>query len=223
MKFKNNSKEMKTQVQTFVIEETAELIYDNDKLDRWNDLVSSLNLKGQTKIVTPDKSPIPFMHLKSSMINVFKTLCPRSVDVSEYDITPIPVEILDLIALSVGEKYFGQIEIWYDEKSPDPVCVGMTGYYYESQWNSTSNKLLDGMEFKTRKEVEDMGGKHVYFRDKNYYLLGKWGDVKYSFDKLKEMATKRFVAECSNDLNKKIKEAQRELLDVETKAFDKFN
>ena len=36
MELSKNSEEMKTVVETFVIEETAPLIYDNDKLEKWN-------------------------------------------------------------------------------------------------------------------------------------------------------------------------------------------
>ena len=94
----HNSETMATVVETFVIEETAELIYDGEALETWNNLVSELGLKGQTEIVKPEKSPIPFMHLKQGYVNMFETLCPRKVDVSEYNKTPIPVEILKLIA-----------------------------------------------------------------------------------------------------------------------------
>ena len=126
----NNSNEMKTIVETFVIEETASLIYDNEQLDKWNGLVAELGLTGQTSIQTKEKSPIPFMHLKANFVAVFETLCPRKVDVSEYNISPIPLEILDLIALSVNEKYFDKIQIWYDDKNPDPVCIGLKGSWY---------------------------------------------------------------------------------------------
>lgn len=123
----NNSASMKTVVETYIIEETQELIYDNEKLDQWNNLVKELGLTGQTKIQAKDKSPIPFLHMKQTHIAVFETLCPRKVKVQEYDKTPIPVEILDLVALSVKEKYFNKIEIWYDDKTPDPACIGFAG------------------------------------------------------------------------------------------------
>ena len=54
-------------------------------------------------------------------------------------------------------------------------------------------------------------------------MLGKWADVKHSFEELKEMATKRFIAQEGNTFRKQIKEAQRGLDDLETSAFDKFN
>jgi len=43
---KNNSKEMKTVVETFLMEETVELTYDQEKLDKWNGLVEELGLLG---------------------------------------------------------------------------------------------------------------------------------------------------------------------------------
>ena len=43
---KNNSEEMKTVVEPFVIEETQELIYDNEKLNQWNKLVSTSPVMG---------------------------------------------------------------------------------------------------------------------------------------------------------------------------------
>lgn len=222
MELQNNSNEMKTAVETFVIEETASLIYDNEQLEKWNNLVKDLGLEGQTKIVKPEKSPIPFMFIKTGMKNVFETLCPRKVEVSKYDVTPIPLEILDLVALSKRESYFKKVEIWYDDKNPDPLCVGMTCNYYgykNGTWNSS-----DRVERETKQEVKDIiGDNSVYENDVKYYLLGKWADVKHSFEELKEMATKRYIAEKGNDYRKQIKEAQRGLDDLETEAFEKFN
>lgn len=224
MDLTRNSNEMKTVVETFVIEETAELIYNNEKLDKWNELVGELGLKGQTKIIAPEKSPIPFMHLKKSLSNVLECLCPKKVNVEDYDVTPIPVEILDLIALSKRENYFNKIEIWYDEKSPDPVCVGITGYYYQPTWAINRNQTLDGKEFATEKECKDAGAtSFINFSEKQRYLLGKWADVKHSFEELKEMAIKRFISEKGNELRKTIKEANRQLDDIEINAFEQFN
>ena len=222
MKLQNNSNEMKTIVETFIIEETSSLIYDNEQLDKWNNLVKDLGLEGQTKIVKPEKSPIPFMFIKTGMVNVFATLCPRRVEVSKYDITPIPLEILDLVALSKRENYFEKIEIWYDDKNPDPLCVGMTCNYYGYKNNSFN--YSDRVERETKQEVKDIiGDNTVYETDVKLYLLGKWADVKHSFEELKEMATKRYIAENGNNYRKRIKEAQRALDDLETEAFEKFN
>lgn len=222
---KNNSREMKTVVETFIIEETAELIYDNEKLDKWNELVSELGLYGQTKIVAPEKSPIPFMHLKTSLVNVFECLCPRKVDVEEYCITPIPVEILDLIALSKKENYFSKLQIWYDDKSPDPVCIGMNySLWYSHKDDGGLNKSFSTYNDALKNQEENGWFKRKpYGTSPTYYLLGKWADVKHSFEELKEIAKNRYISEKANELKKQIKEAQRQLDDIETEAFDKFN
>ena len=228
----NNSNEMKTQVETFIIEETSELIYDNEKLNQWNELVNELGLEGQTKIVTKEKSPIPFMYLKKSLQNVFETLCPRKVDVEKFDISPIPVEILDLISLSKKEKYFSRIEIWYDDNNPDPVCVGITSEWYTYDYDCVPDELKK-QYFKTKeialKAIQKINpefkGNESFGWEANqkYYLLGKWADVKHSFDDLKEMAKKRYIEQKGNEYRKQIKEAKRSLDDLETEAFEKFN
>jgi hypothetical protein len=221
MKLENNSKEMKTIVETFVIEETASLIYDNEQLDNWNSMVKELGLTGQTEIQTKEKSPIPFMHLKESLKNILECLCPRKVKLECYNITPIPVEILELALLSKRENYFQELEIWYDDKSPDPVCVGITkrwenglgsGYIYSSQ--KEASESTNG-----KKEEKDLSWSYRT----EHYLIGKWADVKHSFEQLKEMATKRYLAEQGNSFRRQIKEAQRGLDDLETSAFNKFN
>lgn len=194
---KNNSKEMKTEVETFIIEETAELIYDNEKLEAWNSHVENLSLIGQTKIVQKEKSPIPFLFLNQTTKAVFETLLPRKVAIETYDITPIPVEILDLVALSKRESYFDKIEIWYDDKTTDPACIG---FLYASESD--------------RKNNYTWGGKN--------YLIGKWSDVKQSFEQLKERAIDRWKQQQINECKTQIVYYQRKLDDVELTSISTF-
>lgn len=213
---------MNTVVETFVIEEVESLIYDNEKLDKWNTIVENLELQGQKQIVKPEKSPIPFLNMNSDLVNVFNTLCPRTTDIKNFAVTPIPVEILDLVALAVRENYFNNIEVWWDDKTPDPVVIGMTGHWYEPTWYGDSDKSLNGRHFETKEELVKAGGKHPSFSETGKYLIGKWGDVKHSFETLKEMARKRFIAMESIEFKRRIKEAQRGLDDLEQSAFDRF-
>lgn len=194
---KNNSNEMKTVVETFVIEETVELIYDNDKLDQWNGLVQELGLTGQESIIQKEKSPIPFMHMNQSLKNVFETLLPRKVEVYHYDITPIPVEILSLVSLSKKEEYFDKIQIWYDDKSADPACIGL-------RYKNESDR------------------KNGYTWNMEHYLLGKWADVKHSFEELKERAVIRWKQNKKIELQQSIKNCQRQLEDLEEIAHREF-
>ena len=222
---KNNHESMKTVVETFLTEETIDLIYDNEQLEKWNKHVKELGLTGQTSIAKKDKSPIPFMHLKTSYKNICEQLCPRKVNIEDYNVTPIPVEILDLVGLSKKEEYFKKIQIWYDEKSPDPFCVGVNPEGYYSLDNGGSWKT----RFDTKQQAQNHQNENGWTQHSPkefgdiYYLLGKWADVKHSWKELKQMAIDRFKAEKSNDYLKAIKEAKRGLEDVETEAFDRFN
>jgi hypothetical protein len=219
-----NNESMNTVVETFLVEETVELIYDNEKLDKWNNLVGELGLTGQTKISQKDKSPIPFMHMKTGVVNIFDVLCPRHVRVNNFDITPIPVEILDLVALSKREGYFHEIEIWYDEKQPDPACVGVvyTNWYVEADGKTIKQEL-------TKTAAEELAKQHESSKVGNYswymerYLLGKWGDVKRPMSELKEIARTRFVEEDKTRILTEIKKYERELEDLELLATQKFN
>ncbi len=222
---------MKTVVETFIIEETAPLIYENEQLDKWNGYVAALGLEGQTKIVKKDKSPIPFMHLKTSHEVMFKTLCPKEVDIKEYDITPIPVEILDLVALSVKEEYFDRIQIWYDDKKPDPVCVGIISDFYIYSYQGVPRELV-GKTVKNRDVAMAMvkaivpdfevGSSIGWSTNHKTYLIGKWGDVKHSFETLKQMAMKRFKNELSIDLKNNLKKVQTAIADIDETVEQKF-
>lgn len=211
---KNNSEQMKTVVETFIIEETASLIYDNEQLETWNKHVSDLGLTGQMNIVQKDKSPIPFMFMNQSTKAVFETLCPRKVAVESYNITPIPVEILNLIALSKKECYFDSVQIWYDDKTPDPACIGIN-----KRFGTSGN-----YNFKTQKEaeVELKTSLSQYNYEEKYYLLGKWADVKQPFEELKERAIKRFKQQEVNTAQSQIKFYERKLQDIDIEAVTKF-
>lgn len=210
----NNSIEMKTVVETFLIEETAELIYDNEKLEAWNKHVDELGLTGQMSIVKPDKSPIPFMHMKKSLFNIFTCLCPMKVNVKNYNLTPIPVEILNLVALSVKECYFNEIQVWYDDQKPDPAVIG-----YTKKWGEVNN-----YRYSSKEEAATALGKEIgnYNYQENYYLLGKWADVKHSFEELTEMAVNRWKYNNKTSLTKKIKESQSRMDNLDVTANEIF-
>jgi hypothetical protein len=217
----HNSASMKTEVETYIIEETQELIYDNEKLDQWNKRVAELGLVGQTKIQTPDKSPIPFLHMKETLAAVFGTLCPRKVKVHEYDKTPIPVEILDLIALSVNEKYFNQIEIWYDDKTPDPACIGSTGkwHIYDRAYNVFASVTTESEAIAQKADTRYYGH---HFIITGQYLIGRWADVKQSLEELAAKAKKLFIADRTSTIEQNIRDERRKLEDLEHDANVKF-
>lgn len=195
---KNNSPEMKTVVETFLIEETVALIYDNEQLEKWNKYVEDLGLTGQMAVVKKENIPVPFMHMPAQLTAIAETLCPMKVAVEAYNLTPIPVEILELVALSKKEGYFEKIQIWYDDKARDPFCIGLR---YATEEHKAS----------------------AYSWNLQPYLIGKWADVKHSWEKLRERAVKRWKANEKNELEKRIKDATRALEDLDNTAFTKFS
>lgn len=215
---------MKTVVETYIIEETQDLIYDNDKLAQWNKHVETLGLQGQTKIQVKDKSPIPFLHMKTSLVNVFTQLCPRKVDIKDYDKTPIPIEILDLAALSVRERYFDRIEIWYDDQTPDPACVGLKGvfYAYDKNWKDIGTWPTEAEMLAAKADYPAENWGHSGFRDVAMYLIGRWADMKMSLEQLTEKAKNLFMVSQKSNIQKEIKEQQRKLEDLERTAQEKF-
>lgn len=195
----NNNVSMATVVETFLVEETINLVYDNDALSRWNERVQELGLQGQTQVVKTDKSPIPFLWMNSGVISTFETLCPTKVDIDKYNKQPIPVELLDVVSLCVKENYFNKIKVWYNEKQKDPVIVGY---------------LFTSSDAKKGSWHED------YYSDK--YLIGRWADVKASIDQLVERAKKLFMHDRQLELKQEIRNAQRKLEDLETETETKF-
>jgi hypothetical protein len=220
---KNNSTSMKTVVETYIIEETQELIYDNEKLDQWNAHVAALGLEGQAKIQVKDKSPIPFLHMKASLVNVFTQLCPRHVEIKDYDKTPIPVEILDLAALSVKECYFNKIQIWYDDATPDPACIGVLGewYAYGKGWQEIG-KWATKEEMQSAKSTYTGVWQSEGFRETAYYLVGRWADVKMSLEQLTKKARALFMASEKSSIDQRIRDEKRKLEDLEHDADRKF-
>ena len=208
---------METTVETFLQEDVKSLIYEPSDLQRWHNLVKELKLKGQHDVAQPNKSPIPFLRLNSQFVKVFEILCPAVESVEDFSFSPIPLEILELISLSVREKYFGQINIWYDDTNPDPVAIGRTG-----QWEEMVIKTLLEKNFNTRQEVLDAGGQHPHFYTTGYYLIGRWGDVNRSFAELKEMAKARFIKSETMKWESNLSKVYRQIFDVEVEAFNLF-
>jgi len=217
---KNQNKQMKTEVETFFVEEVIELIHDGEKLDEWKELANSLGIIGQKSLVSKDKSPIPFLYLKNGMVRVFETLCPVKIDYKSFDRTPIPLEILRLMKLSIDEHYFSKLQVWYDDKSPDPVVIGVNESWVIRKKNEWTDLVEHGI-FRSEKEGKkylsdyniDILEVRNSYSDK-HYLLGKWADVKQSLEELKDRATVRYMKTRRAEIEQRIKTEERDLEDL---------
>lgn len=195
----NNNQSMATVVETFIIEETSNLIHDNDALQKWNERVNELGLEGQREVVQVDKSPIPFLWMNNALVATFSTLCPTKVEIAKYNKTPIPVEILDLVSLSKNENYFNMIKVWYNDIDKDPVVVG---YVVEPNY-------LDKGEYY-----------HEAYSKK--YLIGRWADVKASLDSLIKKARAIYIANTTASHKQQIRTYQRLIEDIEDDVNRQF-
>lgn len=181
-------------VQTFVIEETEELIYDSDKIQEWKDKCEALGLSEQLALANPDKSPIPFECMNQVSQRVYSTLCPAKVDYKKYGRTPIPIEILSLIALSEKEGYFNGIEIWYDDKSPDPLAVGRIG----NEWNGKLYLLGRwGDVLRPFEELKNMAIER-YKKSEALSLKSKISDYQYKLDNIETNTERYFNAQAES-------------------------
>lgn len=195
--FENNAQDMKTVVETYYVEETQSLIHNQQDLSRWSDLVTFLDLPNQANLAKEDKSPVPFLWMNSTLVSVIETLCPTKTELSAYNKTPIPIEALEVIALSKRENYFDLIEVWYDEEDKDPAIIGyIMDKARESDWMKKA------------------------YAEK--YLLARWADVRASFEELTKKAFDRYISRQTVSLKRNIIDYTRQLEDLPLEAARRF-
>jgi hypothetical protein len=181
-------------VQSFLVEEAKNLIFEGDALEEWKQKCADLGLDGQLALTSEDKSPIPFDAMNEVALRVYGTLCPAKVDYRKYRRTAIPLEVLSLIHLSVNEKYFAGIEIWHDEKSPDPLAVGFLQpngeftnkeFFMIARWGDVLRP------FEKLKEL----ALARYTKTSKLTLQGKIADLQQRLESLEINAARYFEAE----------------------------
>lgn len=121
-------------VELFLQPELEEIVIDADKKSEWEQKVKDLGLTGQLELTanSPKDSASPYTFMNQQMKIVFETICPTKMLVEKYNKTAIPIEVLSHIALCKQEGYFKKMEVWYDDKNPDPVVVGYVTDSYSS-------------------------------------------------------------------------------------------
>jgi hypothetical protein len=217
-----------TVVTKYFQEEVKDLVFNEDELSHWNEKVKQLGLNGQESVTIDEKSPVPFMHCKENILNIFQTLCPTSDLIENYSLTPIPNEVLDLVALCKQEKYFTNIIILYDKKDPDPVVIGerkMMHILKKHEYSRLPNSPESISKEFLKNWIKESGKRNLRIYDwgtPERYLIARWGDEQKSFIQLQEQAIRRYRAEQSVELNKRLKEAQRAIDDLEETILEKF-
>jgi hypothetical protein len=168
-------------VQTFIVEESKELIYDSDKIQEWKNKCEELGLSNQLLLAEKDKSPVPFECMNEVQKRVYETLCPAKENYKQYKRTAIPLEVLSLIALAEKEGYFNEIQIWYDNKTPDPIAVGLIK---ETDWRYLYYSIAKwGDELRPFEELKEKA-MQVYRNTSFLTLSHKVNDAKNNIENL---------------------------------------
>jgi hypothetical protein len=206
-------------VQIYQNEELNDVLFQVESLDEWQQIAQELQMDKQLNFVNQATSPNPYPFITESMNRIFSTLCPTKVDFKAYDKTPIPLEVMKQIAFSVKEKHFVDIQIWYDDKTPDPFVVGTTQEYYVYDRSYSRLKNADNQEarFKSEYEAKEYGnlvGFEVYSVGKTNvinYLIARWGDEIRPIPELKNLAKERLLEKYGSELKNEIEEKNQAL------------
>jgi len=119
----------------FLQPELEELVLEPEKKTEWEQKVNQLGLNGQLELTknSEKNSASPYTCMNAQMLLAFRTICPARISVDRFNRSVIPIDVLSHIALCRQEGYFKKLEIWFDEKAPDPILVGyVTDSYSES-------------------------------------------------------------------------------------------
>lgn len=206
-------------VQIYQNEELNDIMFQVEALDEWKSIAGELGMESQLGFISKAESPIPYPFINESMERVFRTLCPASVDFKKYDKTPIPLEVLKQISLSVRDKHFKEIQIWYDDKTPDPFVIGIDKkfYGYDKKYNRMKNADGSDLVMDTEEQVRDYAntiGYEIYgviHAFANKYLIARWGDEIRPITELKGLAKERLIEKYGSELKNEIENKQQSL------------
>lgn len=216
-------------VELFFNRELADISFEVESLDDWKKTCEELGLESQLSLTKGKETPIPYPFMNETMVRVYEILCPRKVEYRQYKSSTIPLECLKQIAFSVRDRHFPKIEIWYDDKSPDPLIVGYQGYYYVYDNKYAHAKEEDGKDkrFHNEKEAEEYKKEHelygVTFCEEGKFLVARWGDELRNFTELKKLAIDRFIDNEGGEMAREIKKLSEAMKSIRENAVSYLN
>lgn len=93
----------------------------------------------------------PYMVLDPKTERVIRVLCPAKIEVEKYGESTIPLDILREVHKCKHHGWYHKIEVFYDNKSPDPFVVG----FVNNSWNSPKHLIARwGAELLPFEELE---------------------------------------------------------------------
>lgn len=204
------------QVTSYLRPEMAEIADDEESQKRWEHMVQELGLKGQVS----DKSTkaIPFLAMNTTLKKAIATLCPSECNVDAYGYDAIPLEALELIEKARNSQRFARIVVAWDEKTPDPVAMGITG-----KWRAVNRNWNLIGEYDTEDEAKSQANVYnVSFTEAGRFMIARWGAEFRALSQLIEDAKDRFIREKTNEARKQIADWQHKLATVDLEAAEAF-
>lgn len=133
MNTENNQKINKIQVESY---EQLEMEPNQDNDAELRRLVEELGLDGQRKLLSAEKKVNPFRTMTMHEYAAYKCFLPRHVRVSDYA-NPIPIRVLEILALAKSLDFFTSFEIWSNDD--DPLLVGVKDHqhYLLARWGES--------------------------------------------------------------------------------------
>jgi hypothetical protein len=122
------------------IEPELEMLSEEINAAEWFEICSALGLENQ--IALADKSETkkapPYMFCDPKTLNIIQTICPRVEEYKKYRASTIPTDVLKEIQKCVEHQWYENIEIHYDNQSPDPFVIGRIKV---STWETTRHLI----------------------------------------------------------------------------------
>lgn len=142
------------------------------------ELIESLNLEGQRKLIKPDENGdskrVPYPKMTKEQKAVIKAICPKESNLSDYSDQAIPLRVLQVAAHA--NEMFDRILVWHPENADekDPYLIGRNGegwgdkeYYMLARWGE---ELLPWSEM-TSKAAKILRGKRLEILRKTQSLI----------------------------------------------------
>jgi hypothetical protein len=123
------------------IEPELEILEQTEAAEEWYGLCVELGLEKQAKLAEKSdemKAP-PYMFVDPKTSKIIRTLCPRLVNYRDYDVSTIPLDVLQEIQKCEKNGWYQKIQIAYDDKSPDPFVIGVLPS--EHSWNAARHLI----------------------------------------------------------------------------------
>lgn len=146
--------------------ENTGLILNEEELNEYKKLAGELGLDE----FKPDKVPSVYTPINQVQIRALKALCPCTYKLKKYTRGTIPVEALQAVKFATDNEMFDVLEVWCDDKEPDPVIIGKS-------FTNQSDREND------------------YTWNMHHTLIARWGDCSHELSELVDMAKERVKRE----------------------------